>query len=43
MRADKDAHIVTETIAADATLYNLKIPGYNSPQTLFAAGMIRDW
>jgi len=32
--------IVTETIAADATLYNLKIPGYNSPQTLFAAGMI---
>ena len=32
--------IVTETIAADAALYNLKIPGYNSPQTLFAAGMI---
>jgi len=32
--------IATETIAADATLYNLKIPGYNSPQTLFAAGMI---
>jgi Ca-activated chloride channel family protein len=32
--------IVTETIAADAALYNLKIPGYNSPQTLFAASMI---
>ena len=32
--------IVTETIAADATLYNLKIPGYNSPATRFAASMI---
>jgi Ca-activated chloride channel homolog len=32
--------IVTEAIAADAVLYNLKIPGYNPPQTLFAAGMI---
>jgi len=32
--------IVTETIAADATLYNLKIPGYNSPQTRFFASMI---
>src|SRR6202140_804631 len=32
--------IVTETIAADAALYNLKIPGYNSPQTRFAASMI---
>jgi Ca-activated chloride channel family protein len=32
--------IVTETIAADAVLYNLKIPGYNSPQTIFAASMI---
>jgi Ca-activated chloride channel family protein len=32
--------IVTETIAADAALYNLKIPGYNSPQTIFAASMI---
>jgi len=32
--------IVTETIAADAVLYNLKIPGYNPPGTLFAAGMI---
>jgi Ca-activated chloride channel homolog len=32
--------IVTEAIAADATLYNLKIPGYNPPQTLFAASMI---
>lgn len=32
--------IVTELIASDAVLYNLKIPGYNPPQTLFAAGMI---
>lgn len=32
--------IVTEAIAADAALYNLKIPGYNPPQTLFAASMI---
>ena len=32
--------IVTETIAADAVLYNLKIPGYNPPSTLFAASMI---
>jgi len=32
--------IVTETIAADAVLYNLKIPGYNPPGTLFAASMI---
>ena len=32
--------IVTETIAADAALYNLKIPGYNSPATVFAASMI---
>lgn len=32
--------IVTEAIAADAVLYNLKIPGYNPPQTLFAASMI---
>src|ERR1700674_1072078 len=32
--------IVTETIAADAALYNLKIPGYNSPATRFAASMI---
>jgi Ca-activated chloride channel homolog len=32
--------IVTETIAADAVLYNLKIPGYNPPGTLFAAAMI---
>src|ERR1700675_2913132 len=31
--------IVTEAIAADAVLYNLKIPGYNPPQTLFAASM----
>jgi Ca-activated chloride channel family protein len=28
--------IVTESIAADAVLYNLKIPGYNPPQTLRA-------
>jgi VWFA-related protein len=32
--------IVTETIASDAVLYNLKIPGYNPPATLFAASMI---
>src|SRR5271155_3564878 len=32
--------IVTELIAADAVLYNLKIPGYNPPGTLFAASMI---
>jgi len=32
--------IVTEAIAADAVLYNLKIPGYTPPQTLFAASMI---
>lgn len=32
--------IVTEAIAADAVLYNLKIPGYNPPGTLFAAGMV---
>src|SRR5271163_2819259 len=32
--------IVTEVIAADATLYNLKIPGYNPPSTLFAASTI---
>ena len=32
--------IVTETIAADAVVYNLKIPGYNSPGTLFAASMV---
>jgi VWFA-related protein len=32
--------IVTETIAADATVYNLKIPGYNPTSTLFAASMI---
>lgn len=32
--------IVTEAIAADAVLYNLKIPGYNPPSTLFAASMI---
>jgi Ca-activated chloride channel homolog len=32
--------IVTEAIAADAVLYNLKIPGYNPPATLLAASMI---
>ena len=32
--------IVTESIAADTVLYNLKIPGYNPPSTLFAAAMI---
>jgi Ca-activated chloride channel homolog len=32
--------IVTESIAADTVLYNLKIPGYNPPGTLFAASLI---
>jgi Ca-activated chloride channel homolog len=32
--------IVTEAIAADAVLYNLKIPGYNPPQTLMYASMV---
>jgi VWFA-related protein len=32
--------ILTETIAADAAVYNLKIPGYNPPATRFAASMI---
>jgi Ca-activated chloride channel homolog len=32
--------IVTEAIASDAVVYNLKIPGYNPPGTLFAASMI---
>jgi hypothetical protein len=32
--------IVTEATAADATLYNLKIPGYNPPQTIFYAGLV---
>jgi Ca-activated chloride channel family protein len=32
--------IITECIAADAVLYNLKIPGYNPPGTLFAASMV---
>jgi Ca-activated chloride channel homolog len=32
--------IVTETIAADASVYNLKIPGYNPASTIFAASMI---
>ena len=34
------ADIVTEAIAADTVLYNLKIPGYNPPSTIFAASMI---
>ncbi len=32
--------IVTETLAADAVLYNLKIPGYNPPALLAQASMI---
>src|SRR5271166_6611824 len=32
--------IITECIAADTVLYNLKIPGYNPPGTLLAAGMV---
>ena len=31
---------MTEAIAADAVLYNLKIPGYNPPQTLLYASMV---
>ena len=34
------ADIVTETIAADAVLYNLRIPGYNPFGTLLAASMV---
>ena len=32
--------IITECIASDAVLYNLKIPGYNPPGTLIAASMV---
>ncbi len=32
--------IVTEAIASDAVVYNLKIPGYNPPETRLAAAMI---
>lgn len=32
--------IVTEAIAADTVLYNLKIPGYNPPSTMYMAGLI---
>jgi Ca-activated chloride channel family protein len=32
--------IVTEMIAADATLYNLKVPGNNPPALRFAVGLI---
>jgi Ca-activated chloride channel homolog len=32
--------IVTESIAAEAVLYNLKIPGYNPPSTLNRASMV---
>ncbi len=31
--------IVTEAIAADAVLYNLKIPGYNPPATMWHSAM----
>jgi Ca-activated chloride channel family protein len=31
--------IVTEAIAADAVLYNLKIPGYNPPSTMLHSAM----
>ena len=34
------ADIITETIAADASVYNLKIPGYNPPSTRFYASTI---
>lgn len=33
--------IVTEMTAADATLYNLKVPGYNPPSVRFAGGLIK--
>ncbi len=33
--------IVTEMIAADAVLYNLKVPGNNPPAMRFAAGLIK--
>ena len=32
--------IITEAIASDVTVYNLKIPGYNPPETRMAAAMI---
>src|ERR1700730_4425905 len=32
--------IVTEAIASDAVLYNLKIPGYNPASTIFYAAMV---
>ncbi len=32
--------IVTEVVAADTVVYNLKIPGYNPPMTRFAAAMV---
>lgn len=32
--------IITEAIASDVVLYNLKIPGYNPPQTHFAASLV---
>lgn len=33
--------ILTEMIAADATLYNLKVPGDNPPDVRFAGGLIK--
>jgi Ca-activated chloride channel family protein len=33
--------IITEMIAADATLYNLKVPGYNPPSVRFAGGLVK--
>ena len=33
--------ILTEIIAADATLYNLKVPGDNPPSVRFAGGLIK--
>jgi len=33
--------IVTECIASDSVLYNLKIPGYNPPATIFYAGLVQ--
>jgi Ca-activated chloride channel homolog len=33
--------IVTEMIAADATLYNLRVPGYNPSSVRFAGGLIK--
>jgi len=35
--------IITETIAADTSVYNLKIPGYNPPATRAYRPRFRVW